>query len=574
MIEVSEEKIVDEYKEKFNLLADTFSGGKSSKIEKINYMEGFEVLGIEIFPQSQLPFDEQALKAVGVEFVASWITKYWSELNTTTKKLFIKVVQTLPNTETVRRFYVLLCASLAKEDMESAIELLGGVCMQQGISPKVPTFKIGFCSLLRMILLDSQKSVLLALPLNVNTSGANDIALYGLAASFLMIKSKTSDFNIQFKVLRWVSQAKLQLTVPEELQRAIKNSSLAEPSNIPRIQAFLPTFPEKIEFLGEANNETVVENVEVNKTEVQTTREDVNKDNEDAGTHHSNQRLLPGMSDEGGGGNGLAQQEGNHLLSCTEKIKKNETDVSGGKKIIENGKNRTAEPKIKPFSSKNIESLGDDTQDQSESLNIGPRSSTNETTIWRRAKKKKTFILFDAVQEIGSYLNELEIHNSHCELKIAELLEENKKLKEENKALQNVRAKIEDKSSDLSRKLHGIREDLSKTTDELNRTKNQNEDLRKRESQKSKQIEEFKELLKTEKKNAEDECRRLSKKIDPLSDQKVVEFKNRIIDGLKPDYLDLREAKDLEMTKNVGNNLLSLLCGIFEKLKNEGLDFI
>ena len=59
-------------------------------------------------------------------------------------------------------------------------------------------------------------------------------------------------------------------------------------------------------------------------------------------------------------------------------------------------------------------------------------------------KKKKTFILFDAVQEIGSYLNELEIHNSDCELKIEELLEENKKLKEENKTLQNVRARIED----------------------------------------------------------------------------------------------------------------------------------
>ena len=56
MIEVSEEKTVDEYKEKFNLVADTFSGGKSSKIEKINYMEGFEVLGIEIFPPKSTSF--------------------------------------------------------------------------------------------------------------------------------------------------------------------------------------------------------------------------------------------------------------------------------------------------------------------------------------------------------------------------------------------------------------------------------------------------------------------------------------------------------------------------------------
>ena len=115
------------------------------------------------------------------------------------------------------------------------------------------------------------------------------------------------------------------------------------------------------------------------------------------------------------------------------------------------------------------------------------------------------------------------------------------------------------------RKLHGIREDLSKTTDELKRTKNQNEELRKRESQKSKQIEEFKELLKTEKKNAEDECRRLSKRIDPLSDQKVVEFKNRIIDGLKPDYLDLREIENIEMTRML--EIISVRCYV-EFLKN------
>jgi predicted nucleic acid-binding Zn-ribbon protein len=139
--------------------------------------------------------------------------------------------------------------------------------------------------------------------------------------------------------------------------------------------------------------------------------------------------------------------------------------------------------------------------------------------------------------------------------------------------LQEVGHKKEGEIAQLSRKLLSSQNDASGLRYEVKKITEEKELLQKNHNEVTRKNNELIALMVEKERVFQEELVRLSSKIHPLSDQKIIEFKNRLKESLKPDYGMLEEIKHIEMTINVGNNLRALMFKIFNKLTDEGVSF-
>lgn len=236
-------------KDSFSLIIDTIVDEKSKKIDKKHYAEGFDILGVEIFPQNRIPFSENEIKKVGSDFIAEWILKNWSSLNEEGRILFFgKLIEQLQGDPKLsRRFNVLLCSKLVSSCSESAVRLLGKICQQTKISPSFPLNK-DLCLQIRSFFLKPKQNLIMQLPLSHSFLGTKDVAKCVIGAAFLESKKgKTAGEKAQIQVLKWIAESGIGLVVPDEIAELIRKSEAAA-KNISKIKEYLPTFPEEIKW--------------------------------------------------------------------------------------------------------------------------------------------------------------------------------------------------------------------------------------------------------------------------------------------------------------------------------------
>ena len=232
----------------FPLVIDKLVDEKSKKIDKKHYAEGFDILGVEIFPQNKIPFSENEIKKVGSDFIAEWIVKNWSSLKEDERILFFgKLIDRLQgNPKFSRRFNVLLCSKLVSHFAESAIRFLGKICQQTKISTTFPLNK-DLCLQIRILFLKPKDILIEQLPLTSVIPGVKDVAKYGIGAAFFESKNgKTAGEIAQIQVLTWIKESGIGLVVPDEIAELIRKSEAAK--NISKIKEYLPTFPEEIKW--------------------------------------------------------------------------------------------------------------------------------------------------------------------------------------------------------------------------------------------------------------------------------------------------------------------------------------
>lgn len=236
-------------KDSFSLIIDTIVDEKSKKIDKKHYAEGFDLLGVEIFPQNKIPFSENEIKKVGSDFIAEWIVKNWSSLKEEGRILFFgKLIEQLQgNPKLSRRFNVLLCSKLVSHFAESAIRFLGKICQQTKISTTFPLNK-DLCLQIRTLFLKPKDILIEQLPLTSVIPGVKDVAKYGIGAAFFENKNgKTAGEIAQLQVLKWIKESGIGLVVPDKIAELIRKSEAAS-KNISKIKEYLPMFPEEIKW--------------------------------------------------------------------------------------------------------------------------------------------------------------------------------------------------------------------------------------------------------------------------------------------------------------------------------------
>ncbi len=223
---------------------------KSKKINKASYDEGFKLLGADIFPQNTIPFTDNEIKKIGSDFITEWIVKNWSSLSEENRIIFLgKLIDQLQgNIKLSRRFSVLLCAKLSHLFVEDAIRLLGKICKQAKSSSSFPLNK-ELCLQIRSLLLNSHDILITKLPLRYSAPGVEDVPEYGLGAAFLESKTgKTANEKAQIQVLKWITESGIVLKVQDEIAELIQKSTLVTNEKIPKIQKFLPSFPDEIKW--------------------------------------------------------------------------------------------------------------------------------------------------------------------------------------------------------------------------------------------------------------------------------------------------------------------------------------
>jgi chromosome segregation ATPase len=233
----------------FPLVIDKLVDEKSKKIDKKHYAEGFDILGVEIFPQNKIPFSENEIKKVGSDFIAEWIVKNWSSLKEDERILFFgKLIDRLQgNPKFSRRFNVLLCSKLVSHFAESAIRFLGKICQQTKISTTFPLNK-DLCLQIRILFMKPKDILIEQLSLTSVIPNVKDVAKYGIGAAFFESKNgKTAGEIAQIQVLKWIKESGIGLVVPDEIAELIRKSEAAA-KNISKIKEYLFTFPEEIKW--------------------------------------------------------------------------------------------------------------------------------------------------------------------------------------------------------------------------------------------------------------------------------------------------------------------------------------
>ena len=233
----------------FQLIAKTMIDGKSKKVMKSDYEEGFRLLGKNIFPDMEITFTELELKSVGVEFVSEWIVSNWQYLAENEKKSFWNELSKSFGTKpSCRRFFVVLSHAFLRVDKAQAIIPLSILFKQKAKGAKDFPLNREIISWVRSLFFNKKKVVITHLSLHPNVLEAKQIALYSIACAFVPTGKDKQNLHWQFAVIKWVCNSGLKFQMPDYLMQYVQDSILSQDNNKADVQSFLPGFPDTVEF--------------------------------------------------------------------------------------------------------------------------------------------------------------------------------------------------------------------------------------------------------------------------------------------------------------------------------------
>ena len=247
---MSDNKQGSEMLDNFQQIAETMAKGKSKKVVRGEYQEGFKVLGPQIFPNMEIPFTESELKSLGVEFISEWIASNWQLLNENEKKVFWKELSnSFGAKKSCRRFFIVLSHAFLSVDENEAIIPLSILFKQEIKGAKDFPLNREIIDWIRNLFFKEKKIGIDHLCLDPNGSEVKQVALYSIACAFVSTNKNKLELHWQFKVIKWISNSGLKFQVPDYLMQDVQNSILSQDKVMSaEVQRFLPGFPNTITF--------------------------------------------------------------------------------------------------------------------------------------------------------------------------------------------------------------------------------------------------------------------------------------------------------------------------------------
>lgn len=512
---------VEDVKKKFNMIANKMPEGKKT-VPKKEYESGFDTLGNCIFPEDTIPFTENDVITLGPEFISSWIRKNWDKLDCNEKKLFFAgLSQEFDNRRKCRRFFIVLANEILKVSKEDAITPISLLIDQDIKGTKDFPLNKEIIGWIRSIFFIDNKTTISEFVFDKDIPNAKQIALYAIAAAFIPLpkKNKKASLNGQIKVLKWVCNSGLEFELPEYLHQHVKESDLVQEQNKVAILNCLPDFPNKIIF-GERKN--IQENFQTQVFK---------------GSDKNNEKK-----------NAIEPKETKTIKTVEPKDHNNILEPHIEEELPKDIKKNIHKEQVR-IEKKSIE------------LAAKSRSIKDEKT-----KERVDIEPMQALNILKKYIQE----------SVKQLDEKNQKINRSNVEKKGLLKEIGDLENKLD-KQKGKQESLEKKIDdqknEIRALQSQLENIKREIKSLNVENQKLKSGYENEKQTHQDERKRLSRKIEALSDQKRIETLNRLAESLKTEHFALSQICDLEMSIQNGEKFRSMVQKIFSKITNEGVQF-